>query len=58
MAPIERSKNLRLLVSEEELAMAHALAEADGLSVSDVVRSMLRRVYAERFGDKKPKIKK
>lgn len=33
--------------------MLQALAEEDGVSASDVLRIFVRRVYAERFGEKK-----
>lgn len=58
MAPPERTNNLRLLVSDEELAMAKALADVDGVPVSHVVRQLLRQAYVGRFGDKKPKAKR
>jgi hypothetical protein len=35
--------------------MVQALADADGVSASDYVRLFIRRTYAEKFGDKKPK---
>lgn len=38
--------------------MLQALAELDGLSVSDVVRLLVRRAYADRIGAKKPKLKR
>ncbi len=34
--------------------MLQALADADGLSASDIVRTLIRRAYSERFGDRKP----
>lgn len=37
--------------------MFKALAEDSGFSQSDVVRQLVRRAYAERFGDKKPRKK-
>jgi hypothetical protein len=52
---VDRAKYLTLRASDEEIAMLRALAEADGLSASDVVRQFIRRTYAERFGDKPPK---
>ena len=58
MAPIERSERLNVRIAPEEMAMLNALADAEGLSASDVVRTLVRRAYAERFGDKKPKPKK
>ncbi len=58
MAPIERSERLNVRIAPDEMAMLNALADAEGLSASDVVRTLVRRAYAERFGDKKPKPKK
>jgi uncharacterized protein (DUF1778 family) len=58
MAPIERSERLNVRIAPEEMAMLNALADAEGLSASDVVRTLVRRAYGERFGDKKPKPKK
>jgi len=34
--------------------MLRVLAEADGLSSADIIRTLIRRSYAERFGEKKP----
>jgi hypothetical protein len=36
----------------DERQMLEALAEADGISKSDVVRMLVRRAHAERFGSK------
>jgi hypothetical protein len=41
-------------MAPSETALLQALAEADGLTISDVVRLLVRRAYADRFGDKKP----
>jgi antitoxin component of RelBE/YafQ-DinJ toxin-antitoxin module len=49
-----RTALLTVRVTDEELAMAKALAEADGISASDFVRLYIRRAYAERFGQPKP----
>lgn len=35
--------------------MLQALADRDGIAVSDVLRIFIRRAYAEAFGDKAPK---
>lgn len=53
-----RDERLNLRVGKSEVAMLDALAEVDGLTASDVIRVLIRRTYAERFGDKKPKAKK
>lgn len=58
MAPIERTGRIGLRIAPEEIAMLNALAEAEALSASDIVRTLVRRAYAEKFGDKKPKTKK
>jgi hypothetical protein len=46
---------LHLRVSEEEIAMLRALAEDRGLTASDIVRTMVREAYRQRFGDQPPK---
>ncbi|HWA76556.1 MAG TPA: hypothetical protein VG937_29680 [Polyangiaceae bacterium] len=43
-----------MVMLPEERAMLQALGEAVGLKESDVVRQMIRRDYAERFGTKRP----
>jgi hypothetical protein len=58
MASIERSERLNVRTAPEELAMLEALASSYGVSASDVVRTLIRRAYADRFGDKKPKARK
>ena len=58
VAPIQRSERLGLRIAPEEVEMLQTLADADGLSASDIVRSLIRRAYAERFGEKKPKQKR
>jgi hypothetical protein len=54
VAPIERTELLTVRVTPEEMAMVKRLAEADGVSASDLVRQFIRRSYAERFYDKPP----
>jgi hypothetical protein len=49
-----REKNLVLRVSDDELAMAHALAEAQDEPIARVVRRFIRDAYVERFGVTKP----
>jgi hypothetical protein len=58
MASKQRTERLGVRIAPDELAMVEALADADGISASDVVRILVRRAYAERFGDKKPKVKR
>jgi hypothetical protein len=50
----DRDRSLRVQVSTAELKMLHEIAEADGITASDVIRMFVRRAHAERFGDKKP----
>ncbi len=58
MTPIERTERLGVRVAAEEVAMLGAIANSEALSASDVVRTLIRRAYAARFGDKKPRTKK
>ncbi len=55
IAPVARSEVFRARMSAEEVAMVAALAQASGVSGSDVLRLLVREAYASRFGDKKPK---
>jgi hypothetical protein len=41
-----RTRNLRLIVSDEELNMAHTLAENTGVTMSDIIRMLIREAYA------------
>ena len=52
----ERNRNFRVMLSDDELAMIHMLAEHAGLTASDIVRQHIRQAYAETFGDKKPRM--
>ncbi|HSY22443.1 MAG TPA: hypothetical protein VK841_10030 [Polyangiaceae bacterium] len=54
MAPIERDQNLHVRTTEDEMRMLRALADADGLSTSDVVRQLIRRAFMDRWP---PKVK-
>ncbi|MFO0572211.1 MAG: hypothetical protein U0263_41700 [Polyangiaceae bacterium] len=45
-------------MTADELAMVQRLAEADGISASDLVRQFVRRSFAERFGAEKPRPKR
>lgn len=51
----DRDRKLTIRVSNDELAMLEALAEADGLSASDIIRQYIRRSHAARFSDQKAK---
>jgi uncharacterized protein (DUF1778 family) len=52
MAPTEREKRLHMLLSDDEDRMIRAIADADGLSVSDAIRQMVRRTFMERWPTK------
>ena len=40
---IQRDNSFHLLLSDDELALLHMLAEREGLTASDYLRTMLRR---------------
>lgn len=48
-------RNLRVMLTTEELNMLHALADDSGLTASDVIRLQLREAYRTKFGTRKPK---
>ncbi len=54
-AMVDRDRRLSIRIAGEEWDMLHALAERDGVSASDYIRTFIRRSYAEAFGTKKPK---
>jgi hypothetical protein len=58
MATNERTQRFEIRIAPQEIDMLRTLAEADGLSSADIIRTLIRRTYAERFGDKKPTKKK
>jgi predicted transcriptional regulator len=49
VARLYREVRLHILVSTEEKGMLDALAEADGLTASDIVRQAIRRMFLERW---------
>lgn len=55
---VERSRMLNVRVSEDEMAMLQAVAEAIGLSQSDTVRQLIRRAYVELPGSSGQKRRK
>jgi hypothetical protein len=55
MAPPERDRRFNMMLSEDEDRMLRAIAEAEGLSASDIVRQLVRREFITRWP---PKIKK
>jgi uncharacterized protein (DUF1778 family) len=46
----ERTQRLDLRISPEEMSMLEALAEVRGLTVSDIVRTLIRREHRNEFG--------
>jgi uncharacterized protein (DUF1778 family) len=52
---VERIKTLNVRVTEDEDRMLKALAEHQGMKVSDVIRQYIRRAFAEAFPPKKMK---
>ena len=50
-----RKKLVAVRLSRDELRMAEALADKDGVSVSDVIRMSLRRQHEARFPPRKEK---
>jgi hypothetical protein len=53
-----RTERIMVRCTPHEAAMVRALADAQGLSMSDIIRVLVRASYAETFGDKpspKPK---
>jgi hypothetical protein len=47
--PIARGRKFTIRVTDEELSMLEALANADGVTSSDYVRQFVRREHAARF---------
>ena len=54
----ERTHNLVLRVSDDELAMLRTLADERGVAMAVVVRDWIRNTYRDKHGDKKPKAKR
>jgi hypothetical protein len=52
MAPDIRSELIAVRLTKVEAAMLTELAEADGVYQSDVIRQLVRRAHADRFGTK------
>ncbi|MDQ2643790.1 MAG: ribbon-helix-helix protein, CopG family [Myxococcota bacterium] len=50
----QQTERIGLRVTPSEAKMLADLAEATGLSMSDVVRQCVRREHAERFGAQPP----
>jgi hypothetical protein len=51
---MKRDARFNMVMSPDERGMLQALAEAEGLSESDVLRRFVRQAYAQQFGKKKP----
>lgn len=51
----DRTKTINVRVTDDEDRMLKALAENQGMSISDVVRQFIRRAFAEAFPAKKTK---
>ena len=51
MVERRRTKALNVRMLDEELAMLDAVAERDGISISDWVRQTVRAAYRKAFGD-------
>jgi len=59
MAALKRTENFQLRIAPEEVVMLKALAEEEGQPAAAIVRTMIRRLYAAKFGDViKPAAKK
>lgn len=55
---VDRSRYITIRASDEEATMLRMLAETEGITGSDFLRLYIRRAYADKFGDRKPKLKK
>lgn len=53
--PPERTQRLDVRMAAEEMSMLEALAEAAGLTASDIVRTLVRREFASTIGVEKLK---
>lgn len=51
----ERTKALNVRVTDDEDRMLKALAEHQGMSISDVIRQYIRRAFLEAFPPRKRK---
>ena len=53
-----KDTKVTVMVAEGDLAMLKELSAADDVSASHVVRVLIRRAHADRFGEKKSKTKR
>ena len=52
---VERNRSIRLPVTDDEIRMAHELADAAGTSITKMLRALIRQLHAERVAaTKKP----
>jgi uncharacterized protein (DUF1778 family) len=49
---VERTERLNVRIAPEEMAMLEAVAEHAALTASDIVRTLIRQAYADKFGDR------
>lgn len=54
MNAVERTETLTIRIAAGEKAMLRALADRDGITVSDWLRLTIRRAYSEAFTDTPP----
>jgi hypothetical protein len=52
MVPVERKGQFHMRLSQGEENMLRALADAEGLTASDLVRQMIRRAFMEKWPPK------
>jgi uncharacterized protein (DUF1778 family) len=52
---VERTKTINVRVTDDEDRMLKALAEHQGLRITDVIRQFIRRAFADAFPPKRPK---
>ncbi len=48
-----KDTKLTAMITEDDMAKLKALSDLDDVSASQVVRLLIRRAHAERFGDKR-----
>jgi len=58
MTKEEKTDRLAFRMGPTDAAKLAALADHEGESQANVLRTLIRRAYAAQFGDKKPKSKK
>lgn len=58
MAERKREKAVIVRLTDDERAMLQAVADDDGISVSDWFRRAVRQAFRKTFGDAKPKPKR